>query len=155
MTAILAFPMEISMAHGNFQVLEISRAHGNFHGPWKIPWPMEISMGGPISPWTGSATLLVAKLWHFKKENIDGSALFSIQTSGWGYKILMYNQNSAPVYKNLNEVFTQSYLKEISMKPFHFCLFAGFHHPGIKFNVKFKFKEHPLFCGKVLPLLFF
>ena len=54
MTAILAFPMEISMAHGNFQVLEISRAHGNFHGPWKIPWPMEISMGGPISPWTGS-----------------------------------------------------------------------------------------------------
>ena len=44
MTVILAFPMEISMAHGNFQVLEISMAvilafpmeismaHGKFHG---------------------------------------------------------------------------------------------------------------------------
>ena len=54
MAVILAFSMETSMAHGKFQVLEISRAHGNFHGPWKIPWPMEISMGGLISPWTGS-----------------------------------------------------------------------------------------------------
>ena len=26
-----AAPMEISMGHGNFQVLEISMAHGNFH----------------------------------------------------------------------------------------------------------------------------
>ena len=44
--------MEISMGHGNFQVLEISMAHGNFHPPWKIPWPMEISMLGLMSGWT-------------------------------------------------------------------------------------------------------
>ena len=50
-----AAPMEISMGHGNFQVLEISMAHGNFHPPWKIPWPMEISMLGLMSGWTRGA----------------------------------------------------------------------------------------------------
>ena len=45
-------PMEISISHGNFQDLEISMAHGNFHPPWKIPWPMEISMLALISAWT-------------------------------------------------------------------------------------------------------
>ena len=52
MAMILTIPMEFSMAHGNFQVLEIFRGPGNFHGPWKIPWPMENSMGGLMSGWT-------------------------------------------------------------------------------------------------------
>ena len=34
-------------------------AHGKFHGPWKFPWPVEISRGGLISPRTSSAGLFV------------------------------------------------------------------------------------------------
>ena len=40
----------------SFGPMEISMSHGNFPVPWKIPWPMEISMlalnAGPWNfPW--------------------------------------------------------------------------------------------------------
>ena len=42
--------------------MEISMAHGNFHPPWKIPWPMEISMLGLMSGWTRGEAAFVAAL---------------------------------------------------------------------------------------------
>ena len=64
MAMILTIPMEFSMAHGNFQVLEIFRGPGNFHGPWKIPWPMENSMGGLMSGWTRGVPHIVDLYQH-------------------------------------------------------------------------------------------
>ena len=46
---------------GNFHGHRKSSAHGNFHPPWKIPWPMEISMLGLMSGWTRGAG---SRIWQ-------------------------------------------------------------------------------------------